>query len=115
MDGDLCTKVLEGELMLSIGYLHKNPSHVAPSTPAKRPRTGSKTIIFKSCHVQHSPQTSIPLSTSGSTSRGGLEGTPHHLGDIETVGMGGEGVGGHSLVILQGFGGEYAQESCSID
>ena len=35
--------------------------------------------------------------------------------DIGTVGMGGEGVGGHSLVILQGFGGEYAQKSCSID
>ena len=34
---------------------------VTPSIPAKRPRTGSKTTIFKSYHGQHSLQTSNPI------------------------------------------------------
>ena len=85
MDGDLYAAILDEDVVDSISHFSKTPltpsssRTVTPSTPAKRPRTGSKTTAFESYHGQHSLQTSIQLSSSGSTSRGGFGETPHHL------------------------------------
>ena len=81
MDGELYTTILGHELMKTIDQCGKNPSDtvssrkVTPSTPAKRPRSGSRTVGLKSYHDQHSHQTSILLNTSGNSSSRGWEST----------------------------------------
>ena len=54
MDGELYTTVLGHELMKTIDQCGKNPSDtvssrtMTPSTPAKRPRSGSRTMGLRS-------------------------------------------------------------------
>ena len=94
IDRDLCTKILEEELMLSIRYLHKTPSQVifqqgnGPKHACKKTKDWFKTAAFKSYHGQHSLQTSIQLIASDSTSKGGFEGTPHYIGGYWNCGRG---------------------------
>ena len=94
MDGDLYTAILDEDVMDSISHFGKTPSDTVfqqdsdPKHACKKARTGSKTTRSSSCYGQHSLQTSIPSSTSDSTSRGGLEGTPHHLEGYWSFGRG---------------------------
>ena len=68
IDGELYTTILGDELMKTIDQCGKNPSDtvssrtMTPSIPAKSPRTGSKTITFKSYHIQHAQETLMTLN-----------------------------------------------------
>ena len=54
MDGELYTAILGDELMKAVDWYGKNPSDtvssrtMTPSTPAKRPRSGSRTMGLRS-------------------------------------------------------------------
>jgi hypothetical protein len=66
MDGDLYIKIMQDELGESLAYYNKQQQDVIfqqdndPNTPARRPKNGSKSKIFKSSHGLLSLQTSIP-------------------------------------------------------
>ena len=121
IDGDLCIKVLEEELMPSIGYLHKTTSQVLfqqdsdPKHTCKKAKDWSKckhssSNMISTVSISHFNQ--LPLAAAQKEAQR----APHTTWrDTGAVGEDGEGVGGHSTVSLQGFGGEYAQECCSSD
>ena len=77
MDGDLYVTILEDELkpaLITMAKTQKTSSSsrtMTPSTPARRPRTGSRIMKWSIYCGQHSLQTSIQLNTYGNTSRGG--------------------------------------------
>ena len=95
MDGELYTTILGHELMKTIDQCGKNPSDtvssrtMTPSTPAKRPRSGSRTVGLRSWHVQHSHQVSITLETSGNSSNRGWESTQTPPRESWSFGRGG--------------------------
>ena len=63
MDGDLYIKILEDDLQSSLAYYDKTPQGIIfqqvmiPNTLARRPKIGSKTIIWRSYYGQHNLQT----------------------------------------------------------
>src|ERR1700760_3527226 len=61
---------------------------MTPSTPAKRPRNGSKTMESHLYSAQHSLQTSILLNNSGHMSREGLQTIKPPIWYPRTVGEG---------------------------
>ena len=114
IDGELYTTILGHELMKTIAQCGKNPSDtvssrtVTPSTPAKRPRSDSRTVGSRSYHDQNSHQISITLNTTGNTSNRGWESTQTPPEDLGALGEGGEGVGVDISLKMQGSGGEHA-------
>ena len=107
--------ILGNWLMKTIDWCGKNPSDtvssrtVTPSTPAKRPRSGSRTVGLKSYHGQHSCQTSVPLNTSGNSPSRGWESTQTLPEGSWSFGRGRRGRGGGDTSLkVQGFGGEHA-------
>ena len=88
MDGALYVQILEDKLQASIDFFKKTKTTLSsnkimtPSTGARRPPSGSKTMNMMSCYGLHSLRTSTPLSTCGGPQRR-LAGYERNQGNME--------------------------------